>query len=128
MTIFLLGISGCNDVDDKDKEGYNGSYEEADTNVTKKTVTDCSGILFYNSELKMFGIQTTKSPDSDGTEEGINIDTAYLYLIKGLKEKLPEDIQKNVTFSGKYYPSDIKYPIIGGLTYFYITDIVLNYE
>jgi hypothetical protein len=128
MTIFLLGVSGCNDVDDKDKEGYNGSYEAADPNVAKKTVTDCSGFLSYSSVHKMFRISTSKSPDSDGTEEGINIDTQYVYLIKGLKEKLPEDIQKYVTFSGKYYPSDIKYPVIGGLTYFYITDIVLNYE
>jgi hypothetical protein len=129
MTIFLLGVSGCNDVDDKDidnKEDYGSSYDEADPNVTKKTVTDSPGTLFYHSEYKMFGVYSSKSPDADDNG-GITIDTQYIYLIKGLKEKLPEDIEKKVTFSGKYYPSGIVYPI-SSYTIFYITDIVLNYE
>jgi hypothetical protein len=76
----------------------------------------------------LFGIFSSKSPDPDDNNAGITIDTRYLYLIKGLKEKLPEDIGlKEVTFSGKYYPSGIESPV-AGTTIFFITDIILNYK
>jgi hypothetical protein len=124
MAFFLLGIFGCNKGDNKD--GYGSSYDKADPNVPKKTVTDSSGRLLYFSEYGLFGIDSSKSPDADDNE-GINIDSRYVYLIKGLKEKLTEDIDRKVTFSGKYYPSDIVSPVVG-TTIFYITDITLNYE
>jgi hypothetical protein len=114
MAIFLLGISGCNKAE-----------EEVDSNLIK-TVTDAPGTLCYYQEYKMFGIDSLKTADEDKPDSVI-IDGGYIYLIKGFKEKLPADTRKKVTFSGKYYPSNIVYPI-AGYTVFYITDIIIDYE
>jgi hypothetical protein len=112
MAFFLLGAFSCSD----------GEENVVET----KTITGASGTLFYYQDYNMFGIRSLQSADDDKTDKGI-IDGGFIYLIKGFEEEHPEDVSKDVTFSGKYYPSDIFYPVVG-YTVFYITDIVLNYK
>lgn len=116
--ILLFSLSGCN------KSGN----EADDSNVIKKTITDKSGTLTYNQHYKMFGVYTIKSPDADDNDEGINIDSQYLFLIKKFEGNLPDNVEKKVKFSGQYYPAKDRSPYMGGLTVFYIDDLKLSYE